>query len=119
MATGGDPGEDDVELVRVLGNKYSAEILGATDEPRSAQELSDHLDVPIATCYRRIEELSDAGLLTLEDSVLSEERRRVDVYRRGVDRVTLSFGDEGVSVEVEDRSSVKNRIDDAWRTLTE
>lgn len=119
MATGGGPNEDDVDLVRVLGNKYSAEILGATGEPRSAQELSDQLDVPIATCYRRIEELSDAGLLTLEDSVLSEERRRVDVYRRGVDRVTVSFGEDGVAVDVEERSSVKNRIDDAWRTLTE
>ena len=110
---------DDIDLVRILGNKYSAEILGATGDPHSAQELSDRLDVPIATCYRRIEELSDAGLLTLEDSVLSEERRRVDVYRRGVDRVTVVFGDGGVVVDVEERSSVKNRIDDAWRTLTE
>lgn len=119
MATGEGGGTSDAELVRTLGSKYSAEILGATHEPRSAQTLSDRLDVPIATCYRRIEELTDAGLLSLEDSVLSEERRRVDVYRREVDEVTVSFGAEGFGVSVEERSQVKNKLDDAWRALSE
>jgi predicted transcriptional regulator len=107
------------DLVRTLGSKYSAEILGATSEPRSAQELSNLLDVPIATCYRRIEELTEAGLLELEDSVLSDDHRRVDVYRRGVDELTVVFGDDDFEVEVEERTHVKNKIDDAWRTLTE
>jgi DNA-binding Lrp family transcriptional regulator len=117
------PGEeneaDDADLVRTLGSKYSAEILGATGEPRSAQELSNRLGVPIATCYRRIEELTEAGLLELEDSVLSDDHRRVDVYRRGVDELTVVFGDGQFEVEVEKRTRVKNKIDDAWRTLTE
>lgn len=117
MARGGEP--SDAELVRTIGSKYSAEILGAANEPLSAQELSDRLDVPIATCYRRIEELTDAGLLSLEDSVLSEEHRRVDVYRRAVDEVTVSFGSGGYGVDVERRSRVKNKLDDAWRALSD
>jgi predicted transcriptional regulator len=116
----GDPeNARDADLVRTLGSKYSAEILGATSEPRSAQELSNRLDVPIATCYRRIEELTEVGLLELEDSVLSDDHRRVDVYRRGVDELTVVFGDDDFDVEVAERTSVKNKIDDAWRTLTE
>jgi hypothetical protein len=111
-----DPG--DAELVRTLGSKYSAEILGATDEARSAQELSDHLGIPIATCYRRIEELTDAGLLRLEDSVLSSDHRRVDVYRRDVEEVRVVFGDGSYGVEPQRRTEVKNKIDDAWQTLT-
>jgi len=116
MAAG--EGTDDAELVRTLGSKYSAEILGATDDARSAQELSDRLDVPIATCYRRIEELTDAGLLRLEDSVLSEDHRRVDVYRRDVKEVRVVFGDDDYRVDLERRTQVKNKIDDAWQTLT-
>ncbi|ELY34960.1 hypothetical protein C497_14512 [Halalkalicoccus jeotgali B3] len=46
-----------VDVLLALGNEYNAEILGATDEPRSAQALSDELDIPIATCYRRLEQL--------------------------------------------------------------
>jgi len=119
MAAGeGHDDAGDAELVRTLGSKYSAEILGAADEPRSAQELSDRLDVPIATCYRRIEELTEAGLLRLENSVLSPDHRRVDVYRRDVEEVRVVFGDDGYEVNLERRTRVKNKIDDAWQTLT-
>ncbi|MFB6156218.1 MAG: winged helix-turn-helix domain-containing protein [Haloferacaceae archaeon] len=119
MSTGEGADVDDAKLVRTLGSKYSVEILGATNEAQSAQELSEQLDIPIATCYRRIEELTDAGLLSLEDSVLSDERRRVDVYRRDVDEVNVAFGDDGFGVAVEERSRVQNKLDDAWRALSD
>jgi len=107
-----------VDLLQTLGNKYSAEILDATDEPRSAQELSDELDIPIATCYRRIDELTEHDLLELHDNILSDDRRRIKVYRRNVDAVRIEF-DEALSVDIEERSEVTNTLDEAWRTLSE
>src|SRR6056297_3489554 len=107
-----------VDLLQTLGNKYSAEILEATDEPRSAQELSDELEIPIATCYRRIDELTEHDLLELHDNILSDDRRRIKVYRRNVEEITIDF-DETLSVTVEDRTEVTNKLDEAWRTLSE
>jgi len=107
-----------VSLLQTLGNKYSVEILDATDEPRSAQELSEELDIPIATCYRRIDELTEHGLLELHDNVLSEDRRRIKVYRRNIDAVCVEFGEEEIFVDVEERSEVTNKLDEAWRTLS-
>ena len=107
-----------VDLLQTLGNKYSAEILDATDEPRSAQELSDELDIPIATCYRRIDELTEHDLLELHDNILSDDRRRIKVYRRSVDAVRVEF-DEALTVDIEERSKVTNALDEAWRTLSE
>ena len=104
------------ELLQALGSKYSPEILDATDEPRSAQELSDELDIPIATCYRRIDELTDHGLLELHDEVLSDERRRIKVYRRDVDTVHVQFED-ALSVETKERTEVASTLDEAWRSL--
>jgi predicted ArsR family transcriptional regulator len=106
------------ELLQTLGNKYSAEILDATDEPQSAQELSDQLDIPIATCYRRIDELTEHNLLELHDNILSDDRRRIKVYRRNVDAVHVEF-DEALSVDIDERSQVANKLDEAWRTLSE
>ncbi|MDS0261587.1 helix-turn-helix domain-containing protein [Haloarcula sp. S1CR25-12] len=106
------------ELLQTLGNKYSAEILDATDEPISAQDLSDELEIPIATCYRRIDELTEHDLLELHDNILSDDRRRIKVYRRNVDEVRVDF-DEGLSVQVEERSEVTNKLDEAWRTLSD
>jgi len=107
-----------VDILQTLGNKYSAEILDATDEPASAQELSDELGIPIATCYRRIDELTEHGLLELHDNILSDDRRRIKVYRRSVEEVRVGF-DDGLSVNVEDRSEITNKLDEAWRTLSE
>ena len=107
-----------VDLLQTLGNKYSAEILDATDEPQSAQELSDELEIPIATCYRRIDELTEHDLLELHDNILSDDRRRIKVYRRNVDEVTIDF-DEELTVDIEERTEVTNTLDEAWRTLSE
>mgnify|MGYP002760205732 CR=1 FL=1 len=106
------------EILRTLGNKYSAEILEATDEPQSAQGLSEELDIPIATCYRRIDELTEHGLLELHDNVLSDDRRRIKVYRRSIETIQVAF-DEDLAVEVEERSTVTNKLDEAWRNLSE
>ena len=108
-----------LDVLRVLGNEYNAEILEATNEPHSAQELSEELDVPIATCYRRIDELTEADLLELYDRPLSDEHRRINVYRRNVDEVRVEFEDEGCRVTVQERSEIKNKLDDVWRTLSE
>lgn len=108
-----------LEVLRVLGNEYNAEILEATDEPHSAQELSDELDVPIATCYRRIDELTEADLLELYDRPLSDEQRRINVYRRNIDEIRVEFGEDGCRVTVQKRSEIKNKLDDVWRTLSE
>jgi DNA-binding Lrp family transcriptional regulator len=106
------------DVLQTLGNKYSAEILDATDEPQSAQELSDELGIPIATCYRRIDELTEHDLLELHDNILSDDRRRIKVYRRNVDLVEVEFEEE-LSVRIEERTEVTNKLDEAWRTLSE
>ena len=108
-----------LDVLRVLGNEYNAEILEATNEPHSAQELSEALDVPIATCYRRIDELTEEELLELYDRPLSDEHRRINVYRRNVDEVRVEFDEEECRVTVQERSEIKNKLDDVWRTLSE
>jgi hypothetical protein len=107
------------ELIRTLGDKYNAEILSVTGEPRSAKELDEEFGVPIATGYRRIEELTEVGLLAFEERVLTEERRRRDTYRRQVDSITVEFGEDDLAVTVTEHSPVENKLDDMWRTLSD
>ncbi len=106
-----------LDVLRVLGSEYNPEILQAAYEPKSAQELSETLGVPIATCYRRIDDLTEADLLELHDRPLSDEHRRINVYRRNVDGVRVQFRQEDCTVTVEERSSVQNKLDDVWRSL--
>jgi len=97
-ATGTADRMDEHPALAALGERYSAAILGAADEPRSARELSEHLDVPIATCYRRIEALEAAGLLAEAGTELSDRGRRTAVYRRTLDELTVAFDGDAVAV---------------------
>lgn len=108
---------DVVEVLRVLGNKYNPEILQATNTPKSAQELSEELDIPIATSYRRIEELTENDLLTLEGKEVSDEGRQTKVYRRQVDELLIEFEGEEVLLDVKERTEAKNHLVDVWSDL--
>ena len=79
-----------MEPVRVLGREYSIDILGATEEPRSAANLSDSLGVPIATCYRRVNELAAVGLLE-EVPTEGDDAPRATQYRRTTDAMYVEF----------------------------
>ena len=101
------------ELLNVLGNKYSAEILCATQTPSSAKMLSDELEIPIATCYRRIDELVEVGLLKQEGSEFSGEGRRTDLYRRTIDGLTIDLDGDRPGCTLEKRSEAQNRLHDS------
>ncbi|ARS91508.1 winged helix-turn-helix domain-containing protein [Natrarchaeobaculum aegyptiacum] len=99
-------------VLSALGNKYSAEILCAAGTPKSAQTLSEDIEIPIATCYRRIEELVDAGLLTCEGRRLSEEGRRTNIYRRTLDEIEVDFSGERPRFSKTRRTEAKNQLHD-------
>ncbi|MDY6819861.1 MAG: winged helix-turn-helix domain-containing protein [Halobacteriales archaeon] len=113
MAAEHDPNR----VIRTFGKKHAVEILEAADEAISVQDLSDELGVPQTTCYRRVEDLLDTGLLEFEDSILSEGQQRVNVYRRNIDELSVGFQGRDFSLSIEERSMVKNKLDDVWRNL--
>lgn len=84
---------DPETVLDALGDKYSGQLLCAAADPRSAQALSEAIDAPIATCYRRIDALVDAGLLEPAGYDRNGHGKRTTVYRRTVDTLTLDFTD--------------------------
>ena len=114
MSTGraDGPEPDSSALLSALGSKYSAEILCAAETPMSAQALSEDVEIPIATCYRRISELVDAGLLECEGRRLSEEGRRTNIYRRTVDELEVDFSAELPKLSQKRRTEAQNRLQD-------
>lgn len=110
---------DPVAVLRVLGNKFGPEILHAADEPKSAQQLAAELDIPLATSYRRIEELTEAGLLEEAGKEFSDEGRQTKVYRRSIDTLRLDLDAEEIELAMEERPEVYDQLADVWRTLGE
>lgn len=58
---------DGTELVRTIGSEHCPQILAEMDVGLSAEEIHEQTGVPIASLYRRLDELRSAGLLTIEE----------------------------------------------------
>ena len=79
-------------ISQLLADIYSLKILSSSaKKPRSAQELSVILDIPVACSYRRVKDLEREGLLKCVGRPLTSEGKRYKVYQSQVNRITLVF----------------------------
>jgi predicted transcriptional regulator len=67
-------------------------ILAATSyKARSARELAFMFDIPLASCYRKLRELSAANLVEQDGSELTADGKRYKVYKSKIGSVTLVY----------------------------
>lgn len=95
---------DDVPAARALLSALNDErcrsiIAATTEEPQSATELSDACDIPLSTTYRKLETLTDAGLLA-ERTRISPGGSHPSEYSLRLEDVVLSVGGEGIELRV-------------------
>jgi len=70
-----------------------AMIAATTDEALTARELSEAVDLPLSTTYRKLDRLTETGLLA-ERTRLAAGGSHPSEYRRSVDDVVVSVGAE-------------------------
>lgn len=88
------------EILRLLDDSDCRTILEATDgEALSAPEITDACGVPSSTLYRKLDRLTEAGLLE-EGLRIRSDGKHTQEYSRNVDDVVLTVGDEG-TIELE------------------
>ncbi|RXK46616.1 winged helix-turn-helix domain-containing protein [Halorientalis pallida] len=97
--------EEIQHVLDALDDADCREILEATSEDaRSANEVSDACDLPLSTTYRKLELLTDAGLLE-ERTRLSTTGKHSSEYVRTVEDVVVSLGTGGeMGLEVTQRA---------------
>ncbi len=107
---------DALENSRLILDDYAAKILAATThKPKSAIELSKKLAIPIAICYRRINKLEKSDLLEEADRVLTQEGKRVSVYRSKLKNAHIVFEDGKFKVKIEKRNEPPKRNE--WESI--
>lgn len=92
-------------LLDALEDRDCREILEATGEQAlSAAELSDVCDLPLSTTYRKVDQLTSAGLLE-EQIRLSRSGKHTSEYALGIETVEFSVDpDDGVALQVSQRT---------------
>jgi len=84
--------DKELEIAQILTDQYNMNILAATSyKARSARELAFMFDIPLASCYRKLRELSAANLVEQDGSELTADGKRYKVYRSKIGSVTLVY----------------------------
>ncbi|WP_424018848.1 helix-turn-helix domain-containing protein [Halorientalis pallida] len=100
-----DSAENIQHVLDALDDADCRAILEATSEDAlSANEVSDTCDLPLSTTYRKLELLTDAGLLE-ERTRLCTTGKHSSEYVRTVEDVVVSLGASGeMGLEVTQRA---------------
>jgi predicted transcriptional regulator len=92
--------EDVRDISGLLADETTQQILIETsDDPMSADELSDACNVSPQTVYRRLERLQEYDMVT-EAVELDDDGHHHKVYTATLDRVTITLTSDGFSVDL-------------------
>jgi len=79
-------------VTKLLSDEYTVKILTATFKvPRTANYLCMKFNIPIAACYRRINELEELGLIQVKEKILTQRGKRVSLYQSNLKSAYLTF----------------------------
>lgn len=110
---------EEVEALERLGDRKSIGILTATvDEPKSVEQISEGLDMPLSTTYRKVNALERTGLLTVQQSILTEDGK-IHLYRSTVTDVKVHLKPDSVSVNLAFSEELHETLERAWDNLRE
>ncbi|WP_423747326.1 helix-turn-helix domain-containing protein (plasmid) [Haladaptatus sp. SPP-AMP-3] len=92
------------KLLSLLGDEHVQTILSVTSEqPMSANELSDTCGISLPTVYRRLEELVEHDLLS-EQNEIAPDGNHYKKYEATIERIGVRLHQGEFEVDIEDRS---------------
>ncbi len=85
-------GDEAQKILDALEDNACRRVLEATHgEPMSAREVSENYELPLSTVYRKIDMLSDAGLLE-ERTRICPEGKHASEFLSVIENVVVSVG---------------------------
>ncbi|XVH33674.1 transcriptional regulator (plasmid) [Haloferacaceae archaeon DSL9] len=104
----------DRELLSVLGDEYTQQILLATSGSQlPAAKLKQICDASLPTVYRRIERLLEHDLL-IERTRIDPKGNHYSVYESDVERIDVTISDGEFEVELTRSQQAADRFTSMW-----
>jgi DNA-binding Lrp family transcriptional regulator len=106
-------------ILGALGDASSRRILtSAMARGKTVEEISEEENLPLSTCYRRVREFLDDGLMVLEKLILTRTGKRYAIYRTSFTGVSVRFTSEETVVEATPNLDVIDKLRTKWLSST-
>jgi DNA-binding transcriptional ArsR family regulator len=105
-------------LITALADEYARKIILKTiNHAYSVEDLSRSENIPISTAYRRINELKEVGLLTVEKTILTEDGKKFELYRSAFRSIHMDLNQGELVVDADLNEDVGTRLSRLWATM--
>ena len=89
------------EIIELLANQHSRSIISLTSiKEYSAIQLSQELNIPLATVYRNLKLLETAGLIQHVKTIINLQGNGERFFRCAISEATIRINNGGLSVDV-------------------
>ena len=108
-------------LLDALDDADARAIITTIDEPATANEVSERCDIPLSTTYRKLDLLTDAGLLE-EGTEIRSDGHHTTTYTVAFEEVRIALTDEqelAVKVARAEAQRPDERLADIWTSVRE
>ena len=88
-------------IIGCLSDLQCRRIIDLTvNKPLSASDIAQGCNLPPSSAYRRISTLTDAGLLGVERSVITEDGKKYDLFRSTIKGVEINYRPSDIMVRL-------------------
>ncbi len=92
--------EKDAEILKLMSDEYMRKIVAsAASAAKSVEEISKENGIPISTCYRRVRELVDTGILREQSIILNGEGKKYQTYSSELKEARINLSNKGLTIE--------------------
>ncbi len=102
-------------IVRAISDDYARRIIFTLLlGPKPVEEISERENIPISTCYRRVRELQQSGIVKPYRTVLESEGKKLIIYKCAFKSLTVRMEPDGLAVDVIPDNDAADKLTALW-----
>lgn len=110
------------DVLSTLGDEPTRTIIETLSEPMTANELSEACDIPLSTMYRKLDQLTEASLVT-ESTEIRQGGQHTTRYELDFTEVVIRLSEDHDLQAAIDRpsreSTADQRLEELWAQIRE
>ncbi|MFQ6011983.1 MAG: hypothetical protein ACE5KG_07405 [Nitrososphaerales archaeon] len=108
------------KLLKAISDANMRDILTRTvKEAKSASDLSYETRVPLSSIYRYFRELNESGLVTVERATITDQGKRLELYRSLIKSVLVQFEPSSAYLELQPNEDSESKFYRLWSSIRE
>ncbi len=101
-----------------MSDDYSTRILiSAVLKGKSVEDLSRENDIPLSTCYRRVHELLEDGMLVVERIVVTPDGKKYELLRSAFKSMSLRLENGQIVVDAIENEEIADKLHEMWMAV--